>query len=110
MWWRILTILRASCSNATKPTLNATNKSSNKEYLAKYKDNKAPPHTSTHDQKANLLEGVAKCILKGLATDNGNLNIIGWSLLMVRIISQLQLSLSQNQIKNTKNKIQDVYV
>ncbi|KNZ54381.1 hypothetical protein VP01_2961g1 [Puccinia sorghi] len=71
-----------------------TEKSANKESLAKNKANKAPPHTWTHNQKANLLEGIAKCISKGLATDNGNNNKIEWSLLMERIKSQFQLSLT----------------
>ncbi|EFP80763.2 uncharacterized protein PGTG_06719 [Puccinia graminis f. sp. tritici CRL 75-36-700-3] len=76
----------------------------------KEKEDKTPPHSWTHDQKAQLLEGIADCIGKGLATDNGNLNKIGWTTLMDRINTRFEIDLNRDQIKNAKNKLRETYV
>ncbi|EFP90024.1 uncharacterized protein PGTG_15872 [Puccinia graminis f. sp. tritici CRL 75-36-700-3] len=89
---------------ARMPAAKAAKKNKNE------KEDKTPPHSWTHDQKAQLLEGIADCISKGLATDNGNLNKIGWTTLMDRINTRFELSLNRDQVKNAKNKLRDTYV
>ena len=78
--------------------------------MAEEKPEKTPPHTWTHEQKAELLEGIAEFISKGLATHNGNLNKLGWTYLMEKINERFTLKLSRDQVKNAKNKIRDLYV
>ena len=73
-------------------------------------EDKTPPHSWTHEQKEFLLEQISKCILLGLATDNGNLNKNGWAHVMTHLNERFDLALNRDQIKNLKNKLRDLYV
>jgi hypothetical protein len=54
--------------------------------------------------EAQLLEGIANCIGKGLVTNNGNLNKIGWTTLMDQISSAPILRLISTAIKSKMQK------
>ncbi|KNZ60635.1 hypothetical protein VP01_15269g1, partial [Puccinia sorghi] len=59
--------------------LKMAKKIAKKDAVAEEKLEKNTPHTWTHKEKAEILEGIAKCRSKGLATNNGNLNKLGWT-------------------------------
>lgn len=70
---------------------------------------KTPPHSWTHEQ-GEFLEQITRCISRGLAPDNGNLNKKGWTHVMNYLNELFDLTLTCDQIKNAKNQPRDLYV
>ncbi|KNZ47282.1 hypothetical protein VP01_6548g1 [Puccinia sorghi] len=64
----------------------------------KKKETKKDRNEEPHNQKTELLEGIANFISKVVANDNRNLEKIGWKFLMERINNLFRLTLSRNQI------------
>ncbi|KNZ56750.1 hypothetical protein VP01_2327g2, partial [Puccinia sorghi] len=65
---------------------------------------KTPTHTWTHEQQSDLLKGIAHCISKGLATDNGSLNKLSWTYPMDCISDRSELELSRDRLKKLQKQ------